>query len=856
MRRRQRRRLAGLARAVCGLSLVVGCTSDAVDPAGQDRPYGPQPEDSAAAWPGTPGVELAGQSSRWWPVASARDLSPTGIDVVASSHGVGEMVVDGAGVVWIDIPWGLVRLDPASWSASAWDVGHDAAFVSNWSVRASAASGVWLVEEDRVRLFDGDRFVRDIQVPSEYLGGAREGDEGIRDLVEVGSELWIASEDEVARCDGRTWSQVGEGELNGVESLQLTPWGEVWAGSLPNWGRMQWMRYDGIGWRLIDTPHGSVVHTIAWDPTGGIVAASGLEVVRYDGSTWQTMLRLDEDEAEGDEVETVAASRDGTVWALTGGALLRSDDDGDWYPVASSDGTPLTGLAVSGDEVVVSSDVGVHRVVGDQLELVWSSQERWAVVPDLMDVVTVSGDEAWIVVEEWSEERDAPTLYLQRVQVGRPDPILVGSLPASAVSAYWGWLPSALGTAAVAASDGAIWYVTDEAVVRIADGTESVVASGLGDYLVGGHRLNVNVVAMDEGGPERADPRPREIGPDGFAELTVTGEVVEQTLYGDGDITCPDHWAHDLSLPVGRVQYTPTPQAVEITVTLDRAWPDTDYYVEVNTDQFCLAGGSADPREGNHFVGLTTDRDGAGSLTLTHASRPPDAGARLLAGDDGAVWLLPTARLPWWFADPEEGGRNEQADWEGLCLLTPEGECTTAELPAPTRDIMSLVGGPGGNLWATVCEAGTQPGGWGEPMCSAGRQLMRWEAGWTPVAYPGADVTGLGAAPDGGIWGILAEETGQFEKGILAHYREGSWTTFPEFTHAQDDYYDPDAYAVTPAGSVCRIDGEGPTLICVDTSLRISRTPVGVAGNVAVAADGAVWVEGDGWLARAPITVP
>ena len=125
-----------------------------------------------------------------------------------------------------------------------------------------------------------------------------------------------------------------------------------------------------------------------------------------------------------------------------------------------------------------------------------------------------------------------------------------------------------------------------------------------------------------------------------------------------------------------------------------------------------------------------------------------------------------------------------------------------------------------------------------------------------PVAYPGADVTGLGATPDGGLWGILAEETGQLEEGILAHYLEGSWTTFPEFEDAHNYYYDDDGYAVAPAGSVCRIDGGGPTLICVDTSLRLSRTPVGVAGNVAVTVDGTVWVWDHQGLARVPIRVP
>ena len=94
-------------------------------------------------------------------------------------------------------------------------------------------------------------------------------------------------------------------------------------------------------------------------------------------------------------------------------------------------------------------------------------------------------------------------------------------------------------------------------------------------------------MAHSGGAAGRDDPRPREIGPDAFANLTVPGAGVEQTLYGDGDIHCPDHWAHDRSLPVGAVRYQPGEDGIEITVTLDQAWPDTDYYVEVNTDTFC-----------------------------------------------------------------------------------------------------------------------------------------------------------------------------------------------------------------------------------------------------------------------------
>ena len=249
-----RRRLGGLAGVVCGLCLVVGCTSDAVDLVGQDRVYGPQPRASAPAWPGMMGVEIGDQPSSWWPVASARDLRPTGIEVIASSA-VGGMVVDGVGAVWVDLPGGLVRLDPVTWSATVWDAGDDAAFAGKGFVRASSGSGVWLVGQDRAHLFDGVRIVRDIQVPSAVLGEVWQGQErirdpeGIRDLLEVGSELWIARETGVARCDGHTWSMVGEGQLNDVVAAGADVVGGGVGGILDG---LWWAALDAIRRHLVD----------------------------------------------------------------------------------------------------------------------------------------------------------------------------------------------------------------------------------------------------------------------------------------------------------------------------------------------------------------------------------------------------------------------------------------------------------------------------------------------------------------------------------------------------------------------------------------------------------------------------
>jgi hypothetical protein len=708
-----RRGLAGLAGTACVLCVVAGCSGAAVDRAGQDQVHGPQPREGAPAWPGRPGVTVGDEPSTWWPVSSVRDLVPTGIDVVAGSriHG---MVVDGAGAIWVDVPWGLVRLDPVTFSATTWNAADDAAFADKRFVRASHASGVWVVGRDQIRLFDGARLVRDIRVPSAYLGqvlenGQRRPDlEGIRDVVEVGSELWIVTAAGVARCDGYTWSMVGEGQPDGVEKVQLTPWGDVWAGSWTTWGEFRWARHDAGAWTPIDPGNASAAEAIAWDPTGGIVAASGSEVWRFDGSSWRNLLRLDTaDEEDPVEVEAVAASSDGTVWALTREGLMRSTGEADWRTISSWDS--LTGVAVSGLDVVVSADAGVYRVDGDELELVWSARGRSALLADFVGAVTVSEDEAWMVAADW--DREADLFYLYELRAGRLHPVLTRNLQAREAGTHLGWSSTRLGVATVVASDGAIWYVTDESVVRIVDGTETVVAG-----------------------------------------------------------------------------------------------------------------------------------------------RPPGAG--LLSGDDGAVWLLPMARMPGWFVGPEDVQPNDDADWEGLCLLTADGACTASELPAPARDIRSVLAGPDDHLWATICPAGVAPGGWGIPTCPGGWQLMRRDGGWIPVAYPGADVTALGASPAGGLWAVLADTTGQEEWEVLAHYRSGRWTTFPEFAGTALDAYGYYDVEVTPAGSVCRIDPVGPELVCVDTQSRITRTPFPMVGGLAVAAGGTIWVWASDGLARLPITAP
>ena len=116
-----------------------------------------------------------GGSATQWPEGSSSDLVPSGL-ALAGGTGEGDVAVDGAGMVWVDGPWQVARVDPATGEATIWDAADDLAFTSVQGLAPAQPAGVWLDSGDRVRLFDGERFLVDIAVPGAVRRRA-EGDQ-------------------------------------------------------------------------------------------------------------------------------------------------------------------------------------------------------------------------------------------------------------------------------------------------------------------------------------------------------------------------------------------------------------------------------------------------------------------------------------------------------------------------------------------------------------------------------------------------------------------------------------------------------------------------------------------------------
>jgi hypothetical protein len=148
--------------------------------------------------------------------------------------------------------WQLTRLGPTTGASQSWDAGDDLAFARMSLVAPAAGKGVWLVDGDRLRLFDGQRFTRVLQVPASLLatapGPATVGH--VHDVLDTGSAVWVSVHDvawdeqwlakhkpsiwtparRVLKWAEGTWTTAStrEQEVGGYLSLDAA--GALWAG--------------------------------------------------------------------------------------------------------------------------------------------------------------------------------------------------------------------------------------------------------------------------------------------------------------------------------------------------------------------------------------------------------------------------------------------------------------------------------------------------------------------------------------------------------------------------------------------------------------------------------------------------
>ena len=646
-----RYRRLGLAVGLSALLLVCGCGPDAEQPSGQSANGQPGPRASARMWPGPSSVLDREPPPAWWPGSSARDLAPTGIEVMASSE-IDGMAVDGARAVWLHSPWRVIRVDPVTGSKQVWDAGDDAAFAGVRAVRGSRSAGVWLVSEDRLTLFDGDRFVREVPVPAEYRGGEART---INDMVEVGSEVWVSTPAGVARCARGAWSTVGQGQISMAGRLEVDSGGSVW--SVAQLGTEEFLsravvRFDGSQWRTPDASHapGHADQLLA-DPTGGVVVRAGLDVRRFDGSVWRSIpLPWSIRGVQDLRSLALAIAPDGVPWLLGPEGLATRQPLGGWQTLASAPDLPsAVGLRVIAGDVLAAGSSGLYRLDIDTMSPLWTTDGSLpaAPVPDVL--VTSSG----------KGSADEP----------RADP------DSKRWRAFWRalgwagvWSPRVDGSSSVAlATDGALWGIAEEGLVRSVGGERQVVVPDVpAGWLLagpGGSIWLMDVVWSGWSGwygKYAEEPGMHLIRPDGSrTSVSLPGPVWSLTSLNagaDGSL-----WA--TICEQGRADYCSEPGLMR----WDGQW-------------------SAVPYPGAGITGVSVSPDGAFWATLTQGTSSMEAAVPVRYSDGS--WTQ--------FPEGPTGGSVTPAPDGGVCGIVPSDE--TLVCVARSGDVTSAPVGVTGQL--------------------------------------------------------------------------------------------------------------------------------------------------------------
>ena len=241
---------------------------------------------ASCPWPGVAGVledllaePLVGHVARGPPPL----MAPTGIELV-NAHGVDSMVVDGTRRGVGRRGMAVEPCGPGYRLRADWDVADDATFATMWAIRPSGGPGCGSSTIDRLRLFDGRRFVRDLAGACGLIAAIRMTPP--RSGPRCGSAAPPASPVARRAERGRWW---GRRRSRGAGCSLSTPWGS----SGPS-GRSS-RRARAATWWCDSTAGGGAppggrapqfAEDIVADPTGESAPASAFGA-RFDGTSWR-----------------------------------------------------------------------------------------------------------------------------------------------------------------------------------------------------------------------------------------------------------------------------------------------------------------------------------------------------------------------------------------------------------------------------------------------------------------------------------------------------------------------------------------------------------------------------------------
>ena len=431
---------------VAGL-LVAGCGTVSSPEDGQPQ-FSPAPSASSATLQG------------------GRGLVPSGLTVVGGGSGVKGLVADASGGVWATGPWQVARLDPGTGSARVWSVSDDLGLARAWPVTGAwpmagtPGAGVWLVAHDRVLLFDGSGFARELVVPQRFGVPAA--------VVGRGDGLWVRTESGVLlEWGGEAWADRGAT----FGPLVVDSEGVLWSGGRQRQPDGSWVTPEGS-----QAPPDGLLNVMVADPESGVWGVGQEGLYRYDGarwSSWALPAMPGTDEAAGGWYPaSMSTGGGGAVWLAGESAVVRRDEQGAWTTFTSEQGLTVAQplgfgrqVLVVGAAVLVTDPTGVLRLDGGRFVPLWADPAAAAIGPAGC-LHAVSGAQVWV---------SAPARPSPGPPVPWPDYAPLAHFADGSWTDGGPGVRSCLGIAV--GPDAAIWAISGDGLVRY-DGRDWATVDG------------------------------------------------------------------------------------------------------------------------------------------------------------------------------------------------------------------------------------------------------------------------------------------------------------------------------------------------------------------------------------------
>jgi ligand-binding sensor domain-containing protein len=300
---------------------------------------------------------------------------------------VRDIVIDGAGRVWVANPGGVHVLDTDdSAGTSTWTTFTTADGLPNdWATALAIDENghVWVGTRDGIGVFDGSAWIT--FTSADGLGGS-----WVKTIaIDAPGQVWVGVDEKLCRFDGKALRaepqdsacETVEDALTRITAIDFDLAGRVWVGHQQGISVL-----DGTGWTHYTSANDFALHSVndvtidpqdnVWVSNGGCIFHSAdctnIGLSQFDGQSWINSRETSaHNNNSGDlvyDIAVVAVDHAGDVWVGVASGVMRFDGQS-WTTYTQADGLTQD-TRYGGTVYAIAIDSMGRKWLGSQTELI------------------------------------------------------------------------------------------------------------------------------------------------------------------------------------------------------------------------------------------------------------------------------------------------------------------------------------------------------------------------------------------------------------------------------------------------------------------------------------------------------